>query len=411
MAASTGAEPVSDDRNIFIAISSGKVNRLHSILSTIEDLNVRDTHLRTPLIHAVFIANDDVRTHVVRLLLRHGCDVNAQDSAGRTALMYGCMERDKMDVVRLLAKCRRCDPNLQDNDGNTALVHCVEGGNASAIRILTRHASMKSRLKVNLVNGAGLSALELAVKLGLADCCRILVKDGGADSTKIKNRQLLMELLNEDRTRTPFDVSPSPNLEDADLPLSSPRDLPLSPRGPLDCGGGGSGGVLSHRSDMELYTRRSPSRQDQPGPGTPRPGSDFPRRLNRSVISLRKDISCEVPLNTARPLSRDFTNNPFLEMVRQDSSLYVPNSRTTFRRAIITSKDSGGRKNSLDKAKAAAMRRPLTPILCKTADDSRAVTPVGVIPQQARLPSIPSGKRVYGNNSSMLTPCDTPTEY
>lgn len=391
------AEAGADERNIFIAISSGKVNRLHSILANTENLNVRDTSLRTPLIHAVFIPNDDIRTHIVRLLLRHGCDVNAQDGMGRTALMYACMERDKIDVVRLLAKCRSCDPNLVDNDGNTALLHCVEGGNASALRILTNHSGMKSRLKVNIVNGSGLSAVELSVKLGLADCCRILMRDGGADTTKIKNRRHLLDLINEDRAKTPFELpSPSsPGLEDTDFPLT-PRTADR--------------GSLSHRSDTESYTRTSPRHFG--GPDTPRPGSDFPIRMshNNSVLSLRKDISCEIA-HTARPMSREFhklNNNPFLEMVRQDSSLYVPNSRTTFRRAIITSKDTARRKGSDKHNRSSNLRRPLTPIASRGSEDSTAITPVAGIPLPTRLPSIPSGKRLYSH--AVLSPCETPTE-
>ncbi|KAK7090962.1 hypothetical protein V1264_010691 [Littorina saxatilis] len=382
MAAEASAA-VPDDRNIFIAISSGKVNRLHSILANTEDLNVRDTSLRTPLIHAVFISNDEIRTHIVRLLLRHGCDVNAQDSVGRTVLMYACMERNKIDVVRLLAKCRRCDPNVPDDDGNTALIHCVEGGNASAIRILTNHSSMKSRLKVNQVNGAGLSAIELSVKLGLADCCRILLKNGGVDTTRIKNRHLLMELMNEDRGKTPYDVSASPSLEDADFPFS-----PGTP----------GGGAYSHRSDLESYTRTNPRPEpDTPRPGSDfpiRPGSDFPFRMGQcnSVLSLRKDISCEIP-QTARPLSRDY-DNPFLEMARQDSSLYVPNSRTTFRRTIITTKDSG-RKNSLDKiSRSSSLRRPLTPIT-RTPDESRLLQV---------SPSPPAFQAFLAASASTVTP-------
>ncbi|KAK7499260.1 hypothetical protein BaRGS_00009520 [Batillaria attramentaria] len=388
-------EAGSDERNIFIAISSGKVNRLHSILANIEDLNVRDTSLRTPLIHAVFISNDDIRTHIVRLLLRHGCDVNAQDGVGRTALMYACMERDKMDVVRLLAKCRRCDPNVQDDDGNTALIHSVESGNASSIRILTNHTNMKSRLKVNMANRAGLTALEMAVKLGLPDCCRILMKDGGADSTRIKNRELLLDLINEDRTRTPFDVSasPAPRADDSDFQLPSPRS---------------QAGSFSHRPGSESFRARSDTGA--------KPGSDVPGRAgNRSVLSLRKDISCEVP-SSQRPVSREWSNvgvnmnSPFLEMVRQDSSLYVPNSRTTFRRAIISSKDSMAARRVSGEGqwmnRQSASRRPLTPIASRGSDESRSISPVGGLPLPSRLPSIPSGKRLY----SLMSPCETPTE-
>ena len=405
----SGSGSGSDERNIFIAISSGKVNRLHSILANSECLNVRDSSHRTPLIHAVFIPTDDIRTHIVRLLLRHGCDVNAQDGAGRTALMYACMERDKIDVVRLLTKCRRCDPNLHDQDGNTALIHCVEGGNVSALRILTNHSSMRSRLQVNGVNGSGLSAVELAVKLGLADCCRILMRDGGADTTRIKNRRHLLELINEDRAKTPFDPSfssssptspsspspSSPGLEDMDCALT-PRTVEL--------------GSLSHRSDTESYTRTSP--RHYVGPDTPRPGSDFPVRMSHhnSGLSRRRDFACELQHGT-RPLSRDFhkLDNPFLEMVRQDSSLYVPNSRTTFRRAIITSKDSG-RKKGVDRhvCRSSSMRRPLTPIASRASEEAKAVAPLAGIPLPTRLPSIPSGKRLYSH--AVLSPCETPTE-
>lgn len=173
-----------DAREMFVAIAKESVQRLQAIIPNIPDLNARDSYKRTPAIASVGISDKDARTHVFRLLLRHGCDVNAQDQNGRTALMMACMEKDKIDVAEILVKNEDCDLNLRDNDGNTALHLAVDSGNAAAIRLLLNFSTNNSRLKSNTTNRAGLTPLQLAEKLGHVRCVRMLVKNGVDSSSQ-----------------------------------------------------------------------------------------------------------------------------------------------------------------------------------------------------------------------------------
>ena len=95
-----------EELQIFQAISNGKVRKLSRFLERTGDLEIRDHKQRTLLMHAVCCGKEDVRTHVVRMHLRHGCDVNAQGRHAITALMLACMERDRVDIVRLISHVR-----------------------------------------------------------------------------------------------------------------------------------------------------------------------------------------------------------------------------------------------------------------------------------------------------------------
>ncbi|GFN96181.1 ankyrin repeat domain-containing protein 63 [Plakobranchus ocellatus] len=395
-----------DARSIFVAIANGTVHRLQSIIPQTSDLNVRDGSLRTPLIASVGISNDESRAHVVRLLVRHGCDVNAQDQTGRTSLMLACQEKDKADVVAVLAKSRDLDPNIQDLDGNSALHLAVESGNVAAIRLLTNVHSAKARLRINQPNHAGLSPLQLAVKLGLADCCRVLIQHGGADTTLIKNRESLLNLINEDRAATPFDSSLGINLDNGvlfDSPLNSARDH--NPDNPAGWG-------TTSRSNSELF--RVGSRANSSTSLT-RPSSDLhsARESARMRLENYSRVSDSISRNNSRGYDRDFSgkssaaNNPFADVMREKSDLYVQNSRTTFKKSIVPKKLGGVQQSHGDWLRQNLnARRPLTPIASRTITEEQCQSPVHTsVPHPGRLPSIPSGKRLC-----LVSPRETPTE-
>ena len=52
-------------------------------------------YFQTPLMKAVYIKQDDLRVHVVRLLLNKKCKVNTQDQWGQTALMIAAFEKER----------------------------------------------------------------------------------------------------------------------------------------------------------------------------------------------------------------------------------------------------------------------------------------------------------------------------
>lgn len=62
---------------------------------------------------ALHLAVRHGRTSMVRLLLSHGANVNAQDQAGTTALISAC-DRGHADIVRILLQDPDCDVNLTD---------------------------------------------------------------------------------------------------------------------------------------------------------------------------------------------------------------------------------------------------------------------------------------------------------
>ena len=181
--------------DIFQTISHGKVRQINVFLNEPDTLRTRSAEGKTPLIFAVCEAKEEVRTHLVRTFLRHGSDVNAQDHTGRSALMYSCMDHEKLDLVRVIARNKRCNPNIQDRDGYTAIMHAVLCANASAIRVLINSSSTKGLVDLELRNSHDLSALDLAVKLQLSECCKVLVNEGGANSKLCRNQVGLMRLL------------------------------------------------------------------------------------------------------------------------------------------------------------------------------------------------------------------------
>lgn len=70
----------------------------------------------------------------VQTLLDAGADINAQDEAGRSALMEACIAF-KRDTIALLLE-RNADVNLFDNNGCTALMRAAYGGYPSLVEKL-----------------------------------------------------------------------------------------------------------------------------------------------------------------------------------------------------------------------------------------------------------------------------------
>ncbi|KAJ8303828.1 hypothetical protein KUTeg_018621 [Tegillarca granosa] len=159
---------------LFKAVLDGDLQNLIHLLENVETVNIQDSDLKTPLIHAVCHDVNDVRFQMVCFILRYKCNVNLRDKSGLTALMYVCMEADRLDVVRLIAKHKKCNPNVQDNEGYTAAMHAVAASNAHALKILVKpSSSSKHSIDLNITNNHGLTALSLAVRLQMSECCKI----------------------------------------------------------------------------------------------------------------------------------------------------------------------------------------------------------------------------------------------
>ena len=141
---------------------------VEKLLSRGADANVLDRGIdSTALEHAVSHAN----LKMVKALLDAGADVNAEDRAGRTALMS--LDEDATpDLVRALLDAG-AEVKLRDDDGNSALAHAAARSTAEVVRRL-----LDAGAKINTRNDEGQTALMFAAAVGALENIRALVAAG-----------------------------------------------------------------------------------------------------------------------------------------------------------------------------------------------------------------------------------------
>jgi len=146
----------------------------------------------TPLMHAALYR--DVAS--LRQLLDLGADVNAQNDAGATALMWAV---DDLDVIRLLLD-RGADANARSVDGRTPLLLAAgRAGGSDVVRLLLdRGAKAERQPLLVAAGGAGDAATirllldrgvdtgtlpnDLAMRSGCTDCADLLLAVAGPPS-------------------------------------------------------------------------------------------------------------------------------------------------------------------------------------------------------------------------------------
>lgn len=72
--------------------------------------------------------------HHLLTLLHHQADPNVQDWAGRTALMYACMERAGAQVASTLLAAG-ADPSMEDHSGASALVYAINAQHQPTLKV------------------------------------------------------------------------------------------------------------------------------------------------------------------------------------------------------------------------------------------------------------------------------------
>ncbi|XP_026548528.1 ankyrin repeat domain-containing protein 22-like, partial [Notechis scutatus] len=73
----------------------------------------------SPLKSTKQISKSKQNEHLIKMLLRAGACVNAQDDSGRTALHYAC-EMKNQSIIPLLVEAG-ADLSIKDKDGETPL--------------------------------------------------------------------------------------------------------------------------------------------------------------------------------------------------------------------------------------------------------------------------------------------------
>ena len=103
-------------------------------------VDAKDKSKHTPLL--MIEDNFEENTaEIVRLLIAHGADVNAQSREGKSALMFACDE-DNLEVVKILLEAG-ANVNFKNSDGETAL-------NLASNEEIKKFAYFSRRTKINL---------------------------------------------------------------------------------------------------------------------------------------------------------------------------------------------------------------------------------------------------------------------
>jgi ankyrin repeat protein len=153
---------------IFIAVASRFAEVVAVLLDAGAEVNIAEADDMTPL----SVCQD---LGIVRSLISHGADVNAQDSQGDTAL-HGYCYHWKRDLVSLVLD-NGADAAITNNSLYTPLMTaCEQNHSEIAEMLLTRSHGAKAGINAQSADGS--TALSIAAGAGAIDCVQILIAAG-----------------------------------------------------------------------------------------------------------------------------------------------------------------------------------------------------------------------------------------
>ena len=137
------------------------------------DINTRDKNGYT-ILHLAVQSNEKILMTILQI---EGIDVNVENADKNRPLHYFCQAYKSPNCSKPFKQMvdKGCDVNAQNLNGETALHKAIFNG---SVRLLMVDLLLKSGADVNLVNSKGESALHYAVRLGRDDLVSVLLKAG-----------------------------------------------------------------------------------------------------------------------------------------------------------------------------------------------------------------------------------------
>ncbi|XP_073228584.1 ankyrin repeat domain-containing protein 16-like [Porites lutea] len=157
---------------LMIAAKRGHINALTLLIKHGADVDLQDSDGYKALHHAVY--GSDVSSEILSCLIGIGADVNARTNNGVTPLMIAA-EKGHINAVTSLVKCG-ANVDLQDKDGQTALHHAMQSPQASICEVLS--CLIKDGADVNAHTFHNETPLMLASRDGHVNVVTFLIKHG-----------------------------------------------------------------------------------------------------------------------------------------------------------------------------------------------------------------------------------------
>lgn len=162
---------------IHIAVRYGRIEILKMILEKQRqhnqdalhfDLDARDYAGDTAIIYAQF-APRATREELIRFLVANGADINARDANMRMTALHTGVLLTSLEYTKLLIELG-ANVNLQDKHGRTPMhIICGMEHGVTPEREAVFHALLKAKPNLTLKDRDGLTAEQIAEKLGYTD--------------------------------------------------------------------------------------------------------------------------------------------------------------------------------------------------------------------------------------------------
>ncbi|KAJ8674380.1 hypothetical protein QAD02_005642 [Eretmocerus hayati] len=161
-----GLETIVMKNKMLTAVKDGNLKDLNESIKGGCDMNARDINGRTALHYACEGGN----LEIVKFIVDTDVDINLKDNMGRNAL-HTAAAHGKNDVVEFLIKEKFMNPNEFDEENNTPLHLAARYGHLKTVEILIKHGSM-----MNIRNKSMYIPLHFAVENGHRDIVELFLK-------------------------------------------------------------------------------------------------------------------------------------------------------------------------------------------------------------------------------------------
>lgn len=143
------------------------------------------------LIEACKFGDQRTGVKMAKILLDNGAEISNRDCMGLNALHWACSKARKEMIDLFFKRSEMLDFNAIDLNGNSVLYHAVNSGDCDFVnhicRLYTRNGG-----GIDTKNNQGISAVDLALKLGHKSCAAVVNRATGL--TRKLNRKGYKEL-------------------------------------------------------------------------------------------------------------------------------------------------------------------------------------------------------------------------
>ena len=172
-----------------------RVKIMHSLINRGVKLDAEDSDGETALHWAIiksFVRDLNLKLEIINLLLKAGASPNAQNKEGDTPLNCAIDKywpNNQIEIIESLLQAGAC-PTIKNKEGRIPLHNAVDKGLLDVVKVLLKKtagkptedglAILKEDSDVNVLDGQGLSPLQIAAYRGDMEIVRIII-DAGAD--------------------------------------------------------------------------------------------------------------------------------------------------------------------------------------------------------------------------------------